>query len=235
MRIDPDGMLSTRYETEGGELIVETDDGSEDVVVVPNERIEEFETNVAHTPKNMQNADGWNRYWKSELIHEDFESIVGQFTRQFSRQAAIEYLQNPSFSSSMKMGFYEAMAQWTDPERLVMAATIYVGSIGPRGALNLTDDAMQGAARNSTRSVPAPSPNFRTPTNAPQLPPVEVPSGMNVRVMRPTQQYPNGYWRLEKPMPQGKPQGINPSNMKPGRQHETHIPLPPGYNGPWNN
>jgi len=45
--------------------------------------------------------------------------------------------------------------------------------------------------------------------------------------MSPTTQYPNGYWKLEKPMSNGGWQPINPSNMKPGTRPETHIPLPP--------
>jgi len=79
------------------------------------------------------------------------------------------------------------------------------------------------------RSSPRPTPNFRAPTNAPQAPPTAVPSGHTVRVMPATEQYPNGYWRLEKPMPQGGAQGINPSTMRPGTQHDTHVPLPPGW------
>jgi hypothetical protein len=56
-----------------------------------------------------------------------------------------------------------------------------------------------------------------------------IPYGYNIRVMRPTLQYPNGYWVLGKPMPQGGFQRINPATMKPGPHEETHIPLPPGY------
>jgi hypothetical protein len=72
-----------------------------------------------------------------------------------------------------------------------------------------------------------PSPKFQTPTNAPQLPPENIPAGMRVRQMPPTEQYPNGYWRLEKPMSNGGWQGIDPSTMKPGTQAQTHVPLPP--------
>ncbi len=73
---------------------------------------------------------------------------------------------------------------------------------------------------------PKQSPKFRPPTNPPQPPPAAVPSGWRVRIMGPAPGYPNGYWRLEKPMANGGWQGINPSTMKPGPQWETHVPLP---------
>jgi hypothetical protein len=75
---------------------------------------------------------------------------------------------------------------------------------------------------------PKPSPNFRPPTNPPQPAPQTYPAGYRVRVMPATEQYPNGYWRLEKPMDNGGWQGINPSTMKPGGgEWDTHVPLPP--------
>jgi hypothetical protein len=75
---------------------------------------------------------------------------------------------------------------------------------------------------------PKPTPNFKPPTNPAQLPPSEIPPGWQVREMPPTEQYPDGYWKLEKPMPNGGWQPIDPSTMKPGGRPETHVPFPPG-------
>ena len=79
------------------------------------------------------------------------------------------------------------------------------------------------------KGTPKPSPKFKTPTNPPQLPlaPNEIPAGWRVRLMPPTEQYPNGYWVLEKPMSDGSWQPMNPSSMKPGPRPDTHVPLPP--------
>jgi RHS repeat-associated protein len=81
--------------------------------------------------------------------------------------------------------------------------------------------------KGAPKSPPRTSPKFQTPTNPPQLPPESIPAGWRVRQMPPTEQYPNGYWRLEKPMANGGWQGIDPSTMKSGTQAQTHVPLPP--------
>lgn len=95
------------------------------------------------------------------------------------------------------------------------------GGIGGLGGMIMCSSGTGGSG-----SGPKPASNFKSPTNPPQPPPTSVPSGWRVRVMPPTSQYPKGYWRLEKPMPNGGWQGINPSTMKPGPQWETHISLP---------
>jgi hypothetical protein len=44
--------------------------------------------------------------------------------------------------------------------------------------------------------------------------------------MPPTQQYPKGYWVIEKKMDNGGWQKLDPSTMKPGPQQNTHVPQP---------
>ena len=80
----------------------------------------------------------------------------------------------------------------------------------------------------STKGSPKPSPNFEPPTNPPQMPPDKIPTDWRVREMPPTEQYPDGYWKLEKPMRDGSWQPIDPSTMKPGDRRHTHVPFPPG-------
>jgi hypothetical protein len=79
---------------------------------------------------------------------------------------------------------------------------------------------------------PKSTPKFEPPTNPPQLPPTEVPPGHRIRQMPPTEQYPNGYWKIEKQLPDGHWQPIDPSTGKPGGRPQTHIPLP-GPNPPF--
>jgi RHS repeat-associated protein len=119
---------------------------------------------------------------------------------------------------------------------LKLTGLSFLLNYGQKGLWNVAEETVNNLlSKRKTPAVspkktgPKPTPKFKPPTNPPQLPPSNVPEGLTLRVMKPTEQYPNGYWRLEKPMPQGKPQGIDPSTMKPGSQSQTHVPLPPGY------
>ena len=80
---------------------------------------------------------------------------------------------------------------------------------------NLTSVQPTGVAAKGgpAQGVPKTSKNFKTPTNTPQLPPSQIPPGWRVREMPPSPDYPNGYWRLEKPVGNGGWQGIDPSTM----------------------
>jgi RHS repeat-associated protein len=126
-------------------------------------------------------------------------------------------------------GFYYYRARYYDPKAGRFISKDPIGFGG--GDVNLfryvqNDPLNWIDAEGLLKGTPAPSPNFQPPTNPPQMPITDIPPGWRIRVMPPTSQYPNGYWKLEKPMPNGGWQPIDPSTMKPGTRPQTHVPLP---------
>jgi RHS repeat-associated protein len=83
----------------------------------------------------------------------------------------------------------------------------------------------------SIKNPPKPSPKFKPPTNPPSQPPdpSKLPPGIKCYVGKPTEQYPDGYWKLTDP----SNQRLDPRTMKPGPHPDTHVPLPKGYKGPF--
>jgi RHS repeat-associated protein len=137
LRIDPTGALDTRYEDKEGNLLLETNDGSDDVVTVSNERVENFRyfgesyKNDAMRPR--YDSKNWNDNMKAELLGfettNEMNGLLDQFTTQWSRQNAIDFLQDPSLKNAMAMSFSEALSQWTDPEKVMTGLSIGAGGL----------------------------------------------------------------------------------------------------------
>ena len=92
----------------------------------------------------------------------------------------------------------------------------------------------ENPVNNPPKKNPRPSPKFEPPTNPPQLPPEDLPLGFQIFRGKPTEQYPNGYWKIEKFDGKGW-QRLDPRTMKPGAHPDSHVPFPDGYSGPFDN
>ncbi len=139
--VDPTGMSAeppTEYKTASGKTLLKTNDGSNDVITVPDAMVGDFKQyNASYQNGNqgLYDSQSWNDNMKASILGfetlGDMDNVLGDFTRQWSRQNAIDYLQNPTIGSGMGMAFSEALSQWSDPEKLVMGASIFVGGLKP--------------------------------------------------------------------------------------------------------
>jgi len=178
-------------------------------------------------------ATAWTAGNGAQLIANAFQGVQDAAIGALNFATAVGYTAENGYTQGAE-AYFAPSPQWArdrywkqsvvtyEVEKIVTTTLVAWGVAKLAGAT--APSASEGAV---VKGQPRPSPNFQTPTNPPQLPPQNIPTGWRVRTMPSTEQYPNGYWRLEKPMPQGGWQGIDPSTMKPGTQPQTHVPLPP--------
>ncbi|MFE7088893.1 RHS repeat domain-containing protein, partial [Sphingobacterium spiritivorum] len=146
-RVDPDGRAwLTRYVSENGETLLNTNDGSDDVVVVPWNRTNEFLESVEYSQR-MLDEPNWNENWKDELgvaISGDLLNAYGynRLTEK-GQAAAIEYLfGSRSFGSFV---LQEALGQWSDPTIALPAIVSAAGAgIGSFQALSARINTVKG-------------------------------------------------------------------------------------------
>lgn len=167
--IDPDGLsaekssttFETVYKDTKGNVILDTDDGSEDIVVVPDAKLNDFKELVKYTDANIYNSKEWNDHFKSEFLGiknpNEMNALLNRFTTQWSRQNAINYLQNSTGANAMMMAFSEALSQWTDPQQVLAAASVLAFKPSANGVVYLREDLTAtlkpyvGQAKNEAR------------------------------------------------------------------------------------
>ena len=123
-------------------MILQTDDGSDDVVRVPAERMSEFLSvlKASRWDPARLNSRGWNDYWKGEFGLADIQFsaeelfALDMFNSKWSRNAAAAYLLKPTLENAFKMGFSEGLSQWTNPELVVTGLS--AGIAGLQGMSN---------------------------------------------------------------------------------------------------
>ena len=135
--IDPTGSFATDFYDQYGELIVHTDNGSDDVVIVPEEKVDEFKKNVYWASSGILNDPGWNAWWADEFagtesylrgLSFDQLSLLGQIDTALGKRNAIKYWLNPTMGNYFVAQASIALGQYSNPELLLAGAA--AGVIG---------------------------------------------------------------------------------------------------------
>ncbi len=135
--VDPNGMAATKYEDEDKNLLLETNDGSDAVVTVTDDKRAGFDAAVKGT-KNTDDV-AWNNSMKEYALgfelSEAQENILSSLNSDWSRRNAISFWQNPTAGNAAAFAFSEALCQWTNPELVVAGLSAGVAgfeAVSPR-------------------------------------------------------------------------------------------------------
>ena len=125
--VDENGGFFTHYVDKDYNVLFQTDDGSDDVVMVPDAYVGDFLrfSSFSSGLDDIFNSLGWNRYWKDKfgLADRQFNErelmFLDGFATKKSRNNAAEYLLKPTAGRLICMSFWESLGQWTDIETVV--------------------------------------------------------------------------------------------------------------------
>jgi len=140
--VDPSGMSVTKYEDEDKNLLLETNDGSDAVVTVTNDKRAGFDAAV----KGTKNTDdiAWNNSMKEYALGFELsdkqESLLSSMNSDWSRRTAIDYWKTGNFRAGAGFAFKEALSQWTNPELVVtglVAGVVGYSAFAAKTATNL--------------------------------------------------------------------------------------------------
>ena len=111
--IDPSGALVTHYVDKDYNILLNTDDGSDDVVMVPDEYVGDFKSFARFyqdpSVKSYYDDERWNRYWKNEFGLADRQlsdlelSVANLFHSLSAKNSAVAYYLNNSMANYWKM------------------------------------------------------------------------------------------------------------------------------------
>lgn len=140
--VDPDGEFMTHYTDRFNNILMQTNDGSDDVVKVPDNWLSIFKAFAGLNSKwgdhSVFDSPGWNNHWKSVFglserqLSERELGALGGFNTQWSRNKAVAYILNPTVANASAMAWSEALSTWTNPELVaggVGAGLLGVGSV----------------------------------------------------------------------------------------------------------
>jgi RHS repeat-associated protein len=140
--VDPDGMdaIATRYVDPSGKTIINTNDGRDDVYVVPWNRIQEFKENIYWTNKTLStDFTDWNDYWRGE-----FKQVISEATLkrkgyyslhgEEAKAALAKFLITGDLSDYDSFVWAEVHGQWNDPVLVATAVLMFAhGMVGVVG------------------------------------------------------------------------------------------------------
>ena len=140
VNMDPDGSWFTRYVDKDYNTLFQTDDGSEDIVMVPGGYIQDFERYAAMYAssagmRSLFDSQGWNSHWRQEFglaprqLTEGQLAVLELFNSEWAKDKAVRNMLNPSGGNMVSMAFAEALSQWTNPELVIGGLSVGLGGL----------------------------------------------------------------------------------------------------------